>query len=104
MALGIKKKDTVVILSGKDRGKKGEVLEVMPQEGRVVVAKVNLVKKHRKTAREKPGGILTIEAPLALGKVALVCPKCAQPAKPRIQFLGDGTRVRVCRQCGEQIL
>lgn len=104
MALGIKKKDTVVVLWGKDRGKKGEVLSVSPSDKMVLVSKVNVVKKHKKSSREKPGGILTLEAPIPLSRVALVCPKCSQTAKPKIQFLIDGSRVRVCRRCGEQVL
>ncbi|MBI4668443.1 MAG: 50S ribosomal protein L24 [Elusimicrobia bacterium] len=104
MALGIKKKDTVAVLSGEDKGKRGEVVRIFPDKGRAVVAKINLVKKHVRPTREKKGGIETIEAPIALSKLQLICPKCSQPIRPKMQFLADGTGMRVCRKCGEQIL
>ncbi|MBI2070887.1 MAG: 50S ribosomal protein L24 [Elusimicrobia bacterium] len=103
MSLGIKKKDTVLVLSGEDRGKKGEVIRVYPDKNRALVSKINMVKKHKRASREKPGGIQTIEAPVALSKLQLVCPKCSQGTRPKVQFLTDQSRVRVCRRCGEQI-
>lgn len=102
--LTIKKKDKVVVLSGKDKGKQGEVLKVMPEESRVIVAKINFVKRHTRPTQTDPGGIREKEAPLPIAKVMLVCPKCTQPTRPKFDTLSDGKKVRVCRKCGEMIL
>lgn len=99
----IKKKDRVVVLWGNDQGKQGEVVKVYPKEGRVLVAKINMVKRHARPTQTEPGGIHEKEAPLAVSKVMLVCPKCNQPTRPRIEFLSDGAASRVCRKCGEMI-
>jgi large subunit ribosomal protein L24 len=101
--LTVKKKDKVVVISGKDKGKQGEVLEVMPSEGRAIVAKINFVKRHTRPTQGNPGGIHEKEAPLPLSKLMLVCPKCSQPSRPKFDFLSDGKKVRVCRKCGEMI-
>lgn len=100
----IKKKDKVVVLAGKDRGKQGEVIQVVPREGRVFVAKVNFVKRHTRPTQTDPGGIREKEAPLHISNVMLVCPKCKQPTRPKFDFLSDGSKVRVCRKCGEMIV
>jgi large subunit ribosomal protein L24 len=102
--LTVKKKDTVVVLSGKDKGKKGEVLHVEPDKMKVIVAKVNFVKRHTRPTQQDPGGIREKEAPLAIGKVMLVCPKCKQPTRPKFETLSDKKRVRVCRKCNEMIM
>lgn len=102
--LTIKKKDKVVVLAGKDKGKQGEVLKVYPDKDRVIVAKVNFVKRHTRPTRTEPGGIREKEAPLAIGKVMLVCPKCSQPGRPKFDVLSDGKKIRVCRRCGEMIV
>ena len=104
MSLGIKKKDMVMVISGVDRGKRGEVLEVIVGKSRAIVAKINTAKKHVKPTREEKGGIQIIEKPISLSKLQLVCSKCSQPVRPKMQFLADNSRVRVCRKCGEQIL
>src|SRR5947207_3299613 len=97
--LNIRKKDTVLVMSGKDKGKKGEVLKVFPEKGRALVAQVNIVTKHAKAAQGQPGGLQKKEAPLALSKLALVCPKCSQPMRPKRDKLATGERVRICRKC-----
>ncbi|MDR0977617.1 MAG: 50S ribosomal protein L24 [Endomicrobium sp.] len=97
----IKKKDRVIILSGKDKGKKGEVLDVFPDEGRVIVSKVNIVKRHMKPTQRDPGGIREKESPIAVSKVMLICPKCNQPFRPKFSKLADGKKVRICRKCTE---
>ena len=74
--LNIKKKDKVVVLSGKDKGKKGEVFDVFPDKGKVIVSKINFVKKHTKPTQRDAGGIREKEAPIAISKVMLICPKC----------------------------
>ncbi len=100
----IRKNDTVLIRSGKDRGKQGKVLRVLPTEGVLLVEGLNIVKRHtkpRSTVRQ--AGIIQKEAPLALSKVELVCPKCGKPAKIGQKFLEDGKKVRVCKECLEVI-
>ena len=103
--LKIKKKDTVLVLSGKDRGRKGEVLKVYPDDARILIAKVNIVTKHVKPRPPaQPGGIQRQEAPIHASKVMLICPKCEQAVRPKQDKLASGERVRVCRNCGEVIL
>src|SRR3989339_1392260 len=99
--LTVKKKDKVVVLSGKDKGKQGEVLKVYPEENRIVVAKINFVKRHTRPTQQDPGGIRENEAPVPISKVMLVCPKCQQPTRPKYDKLSDGKKVRVCRRCNE---
>lgn len=100
----VKKGDTVVILSGKDKGKKGKVLEVSPTEKKVIVEGCNMVTKHVKPRRMgESGGIVKAEAPLYACKVMLVCPKCGKPTRLAHKVLADGTKERVCKNanCGE---
>jgi large subunit ribosomal protein L24 len=100
----IRKKDTVIVLSGRDKGKKGEVVRIYPETGRVLVTKVNMVTKHARPTQTAPGGLQKIEAPLPISKVALVCPKCSQPMRPKRDRLASGERVRLCRKCGEVLV
>jgi len=100
----IKKKDTVVVLSGRDKGKKGEVRGLLPDKSRVLVSGVNMVTKHARTAQNKPGGIQKKELPLHISNVALICPKCDKPIRPKSDKLNTGEKIRVCRKCGEFIL
>lgn len=102
--LTVKKKDKVVILSGKDRGKQGEVLTVNPNKMRVIVSKINFVKRHTRTTQQDPGGIREKEAPVSISKIMLVCPKCNQPNRPKFDFLSDGKKIRICRRCNEMIV
>lgn len=99
----VRKKDKVVLLSGKDKGKQGEVVEIDLAKGRVLVAKANLIKKHARRTQTEPGGIREKEAYLPLSKVMLVCPKCSRPTRSKSDFLSDGTKARACRRCGEMI-
>lgn len=100
--LHVKKGDTVLVLSGKDKGKRGKVLRALPREGRVVVEGVHVVKKHVKPNRKvMQGGIIAQEAPLHAAKVMLVCPKCNTPTRIARRRLADGKSVRACRRCGE---
>ncbi len=102
--LHVKKGDTVLVLSGKDRGKRGKVIRVVPDEQRVVVEGVNVVKKHVKpTRRMMQGGIVEQEAPIASAKVMVICPRCNEPTRLGRAELEDGRRVRVCKKCGEQV-
>lgn len=102
--LHVKKGDTVLVLSGKSRGKQGKVLEVSPKEGKVIVEKVNMVTKHVKPKRQgEVGGRVEAEAALYACKVQVVCPKCKMPTRVGYKKLEDGTKVRVCKNkdCGE---
>ena len=102
--MSIKKGDTVVVLSGKDKGKQGTVLEAMPEERKVVVEKVNVVTRHTKPRKQgEQGGILKKEAPLYACKVQRVCPKCKKATRPASKTTADGKRVRVCKKCGAEI-
>jgi large subunit ribosomal protein L24 len=101
--LTIKKKDKIVVLSGKDKGKQGEVLKVFPDKLNVIVAKINFVKRHTKPTQTDPGGIREKESPLSISKIMLVCPKCNQPTRPKFDFLSDGKKIRLCRRCNEMI-
>ena len=101
--MSIKKGDTVVVLSGKDKGKKGEVIAVLPQDGKVVVEKINMVSRHTKPRRQgETGGIIQKEAPLYACKVQRVCPKCGQATRPAHKVTAEG-KVRVCKKCGAEI-
>lgn len=100
----IKKNDTVLVIAGKDSGKKGKVLRVLPGSNKVVVEGVNKVKKHQRPNRSIPqGGILNIEAPLNASNVMLVCNKCNKPTRIGKKVLGGEENARVCKQCGEMI-
>ena len=102
--MSIKKGDEVVVLSGKDKGKKGKVLEVMPKEGKVVVEKINVVSRHTKPRRQgDQGGILKKEAPIYACKVQRVCPKCGKPTRAAHKVQADGKKVRICKKCGAEI-
>jgi large subunit ribosomal protein L24 len=102
--LNIKKKDKVLILSGKDKGKKGEIIYVFPDKDKVIVAEINFVKRHTKPTRKDPGGIRKKEASIAISKVVFICPKCSQVSRPKFDKLSDGRKIRICRRCGEVII
>ena len=100
--LHVKKGDTVVILSGKDNGKQGKVLEVSPKEQKVIVEGCNMVTEHVKPRRAgENGGIVKAEGALYASKVMLVCPKCGKPTRLAHKILADGTKERLCKKCGE---
>src|SRR5690349_9747121 len=99
MGVRIRREDTVMVLSGKDRGKTGRVREVRPREDLVVIEGINLVKRHTKPrGMARQGGIITQEAPLPTSKVALVCDNCG-PTRVGFRFLEDGSKERFCRKC-----
>ena len=100
----IQKKDKVVVLSGRSRGKQGEVVKVMRDDGRVLVSKITFVKRHSKPTQTTPGGIREKEASIHVSNVMLICPKCAKPMRPKMDALSDGTKVRTCRKCGEMLV
>ncbi|MFA5659421.1 MAG: 50S ribosomal protein L24 [Oscillospiraceae bacterium] len=99
----VKAGDTVVVLSGKDKGKKGKVLEVSPKEQKVIVEGINMVTKHVKPTRVgQSGGIVKAEGALYASKVMAVCPKCGKPTRKGFKLNADGTKSRVCKNanCG----
>jgi large subunit ribosomal protein L24 len=102
--LNIKKKDNVLVLSGKDKGKKGEVLDIFPGKCKIVVSKISFIKRHTKPTQKDSGGIKEKESPIAIGKVMLICPKCNRASIPKFDKLSDGKKVRICRKCGEIIV
>lgn len=103
-AAKIKKGDTVIILSGKDKGKSGEVTKSLPRDGKVIVAGVNIMTRHKKPSQSDPnGGLEKIEAPLAVSKVALADPKDGKPTRVGFKVLEDGRKVRVAKRSGEVI-
>jgi len=104
MGVRIKKGDTVVVTRGKNKGKRGKVLKVLVSKGRVIVEKVNLVKKHTKPSQSNPtGGIVEREGSLSLSSVMLVDPKTNKPTRVGYKVLDNGTKVRVARGSGETI-
>ena len=101
--MNIKKNDTVVVLSGKDKGKKGKVLEAMPAAGKVVIEGVNVATCHVKPKKQgDEGGIVKREIPMYVSKVMLVCPKCGKPTRHAVK-VENGTKSRVCKKCGQTI-
>ena len=101
--LSIRTGDKVRVLAGKDKGKEAKVLAVYPFKERVVVERVNMIKKATRPTQKNPkGGILEIEAPLHVSNVAIVCPKCSQATRIG-RKREDGTRIRVCKKCGNDI-
>jgi large subunit ribosomal protein L24 len=100
----IRKNDTVQVIAGKDKGKKGKVRKALPKEDKVIIEGLNMIKRHSKTkGQAKQAGIIELESPLPVSKVMIVCSKCAKPARIGIRFLEDGKRVRFCRACSEVI-
>ena len=103
-AAKIKKGDKVVILSGKDKGKHGEVTKSIPQESKVIVGGINLMTRHRKPSQANPqGGLERIEAPMHVSKVAIEDPKTGKPTRVGFKVLDDGRKVRVAKRSGEVI-
>jgi large subunit ribosomal protein L24 len=106
----IRKGDTVHVIAGKERGKydnvakRGKVLKVLRDKNRVVVERMNMIKRHTRPSRtNQQGGIIEKEAPIHVSNVMLVCSKCNQPTRVRIERTADGEKVRVCKHCGDQI-
>ena len=103
MAAKVRKGDRVVVTTGRDKGKKGEVLRVYPDEGRVLVAGINVVKKHQKQTQREQGGIVTKETPIHVSNVAHIDPKSGEPTRVGFKMLADRRKVRVAKKSGESI-
>ena len=102
MSLGIKKNDTILIISGDEKNKRGRVLDVSPKKGKILVEKINIIKRHMKPSKKyTQGGIIEKEAPLHRSNVMLVCPKCDKTTRIEYKILESGTKVRVCKKCRE---
>jgi large subunit ribosomal protein L24 len=103
MAAKIKKGDKVVVLTGRDKGRSGEVIQVMPTESRALVRGVNIVKRHQRQSQTQEGGIVSKEAPIHLSNLAVADPKDNKPTRVGFKVLADGKKVRVAKKSGETI-
>ena len=100
----VRKGDTVMVIAGKERGKKGKVLRVLPEKGRVIVERINMIKRHqRPTQKLRQGGIIEREGALALSNVMIVDPRTDKPTRIGVMTLADGKKVRLARKSGEMI-
>ncbi len=99
----IRKNDRVQVITGKDRGKVGKVLRVIPRKSRAIVEGVNIVKKHQKPTPGSQGGIIEKESSIHISNLMLICPKCTDPVRVGFKILEDGSKVRICKKCGEVI-
>ena len=100
--MNIRSNDTVIVLSGKDKGKKGKIVVAMPREGKVIVEGVNVATCHTKPRKQgETGGIVRKEIPIRADKVMLVCPKCGKPTRVGHKLLDDGSKLRLCKKCSE---
>ena len=100
----IKKDDTVLVITGKDKGKKGKVRFAYPDNKRIMIEGINMVKKHAKAKQQvKQAGIIERESPVNVASVMLLCAKCNKPARVGYKTLQDGRKARVCRVCGEVV-
>lgn len=102
-SLKIKKGDRVVVLSGRDKGKRGEVIRMMPREDRALVRGVNMVRRHQKQSQSEEGGIISKEGPIHISNLALEDPKDGKPTRIGFKFLDDGRKVRFAKRSGEVI-
>lgn len=99
----LKKGDKVLVIAGKDKGRRGKIERIFPKEGKVLISGINLYKRHLKRRDEKhPGGIVEIPRPLFISKVALVCPKCDQPTRIGYKIVNK-EKLRICKKCKEEI-
>ena len=100
----LKKGDLVSVLSGKERGKKGKILKVFPEENRLIIEGLNFLKVYTRPSQQNPkGGIAQMEGKLYRSNVQLICPRCSKRTRIGYQFLADGTRQRICKKCNEII-
>jgi len=100
--LKLKKGDTIRVVKGKDKGKTGKILAIYLSVGRALIEGINLAKKHkRQTRQEEKGGIVSIEMPISISNIALVCKNCSRQARVGFTILKDGTKARICKACKE---
>ena len=98
-----KKGDMVKVLAGKDKGKTGKILKAIPEKDRIVIEKVNMIKKHKKPDQKTKGGVVEKEGSIHISKVGLLCNKCNTAVRVRNKMLEDGKKVRICSKCNEVI-
>jgi large subunit ribosomal protein L24 len=104
MGLGIKKNDTVIVITGREKGKKGRVISLYPSEDMLLIERTNIIKRHMKPSKKyTQGGIIEKEAPLHISNVMLICPKCGKPTRIGNTVLSDGKKARACKKCKEII-
>jgi large subunit ribosomal protein L24 len=102
MGLSVKKNDTVLIIAGREKGKRGRVLSVYPSKDRILIEKINVIRKHMKPTRKyAQGGIIEKEATLHISNIMLICPKCNKPTRISNTQLQDARKVRMCKKCRE---
>jgi large subunit ribosomal protein L24 len=100
----VRKNDTVVVIGGRDRGKKGKVRRALPEKESVVVEGLNMIKRHSRAGRAaRQAGIIELEAPIHVSRVMLICDKCNKPTRVGTRVLEDGRKVRICRSCQEVV-
>ncbi len=97
----IHRDDEVLVIAGRDKGARGKVVRVKPSEASVIVAKVNMIKRHTRQTQQSSGGIIEKEAPISISNVQFFCPNCKTGVRLGIKSLDDGRKVRNCRKCGE---
>ncbi len=98
----LKKNDNVQVLAGKDRGKQGQVREVLPKDGRAIVTGINMVKRHQRSrSQTEPAGIIEKEAAIQIANLMVVCKNCGRPTRVGIHFRPDGNKSRYCKKCNE---
>jgi len=97
----IRRDDEVIVIAGRDKGARGKVIRLMPGEGKALVTKVNMVKRHTRPTQSSKGGIIEKEAPIAVSNVQYFCPSCKAGVRLGAKALEDGRKVRTCRKCGE---
>jgi large subunit ribosomal protein L24 len=102
-AFKIKKGDNVIVLAGRDKGKRGEVIEVRPKEHRALVRGVNMVRRHQRQTASQEGGIISKEGPIDLSNLAIEDPKDGKPTRVGFKILNDGKKIRIAKRSGEQI-
>jgi large subunit ribosomal protein L24 len=104
MGLSIKKNDTVLVVTGKEKGKKGRVISVNPAKSKILIERINIIKRHMKPSKKySQGGIIEKEAPLHISNVMLVCSKCDKPTRIGNTVLSDGKKARICKKCKEVV-
>jgi len=100
----LKKNDQVEIITGKDKGRVGKIIRLIPDKNKAIVERVNMIKRHKKpTQMNQQGQILEIEAPLHISNLQLICPACTKTGRIGKRILDDGTKIRFCKSCGESV-
>ena len=100
----IRKNDSVMVITGKERGKTGKVLRVLPDKDAIIIERINLVKRHSKPrGPQQPGGIVEKEASIHVSNLMIMCDKCNAPVRMGTKMLSDGKKIRICRRCGEAL-